>query len=186
MKDYFLFLSSTSLSHTLLHLLSSPKDLDSSFILSNLNFGTFLLIFFLLSQGFFLLPSSFLLSLIPLPSPQSSPQWVNYVIRIRNYLHSPTFLQSHYPSFIISQDNQLLLCISHLHHGPHSGSRSLYLPPSFWWCYYPQFPFSLFYITISHFNSSCPQAAHPLLPYTSTPSNTPSFLSNLSKILSTF
>ena len=105
MKDYFLLLSSTSLSHTLLHLLSLPKDLYSSSFLSNLNSETFLLIFFLLSQGFFLLPSSFLLSLIPLSSPQLFIQWVNYVIKITNYLHSPTFLQSHYPSFIISQDN---------------------------------------------------------------------------------
>ena len=105
MKDYFLLLSSASLSHTLLHLLSLPKDLYSSSFLSNLNSETFLLIFFLLSQGFFLLPSSFLLSLIPLSSPQLFIQWVNYVIKITNYLHSPTFLQSHYPSFIISQDN---------------------------------------------------------------------------------
>ena len=82
------------------------SDCFNSFsFLSNLNFGTFPLIFFLLSQGFFLLPSSLSISLIPLSSPQSSPQWVNYVIRISNYLHLPTFLQSHYPSFIISQDN---------------------------------------------------------------------------------
>ena len=186
MKDYFLFLSSASLNHSLLHLLSPPKDLYSSSFISNLNFGTFPLILFLQSQGFFLLPSSLVISIIPLSSPQPSPQWVNYVIIIKNLLHLPTFLQSHCPSFIISQDNQLLLCISHLHRGHHSGSRSLYLPPSFWWCYCPQFPFSLFYITISHFNSSCPQAAHLLLPSTSTPSNTSSFLPNLSKILSTF
>ena len=82
------------------------SDCFNSFsFLSNLNFGTFPLIFFLLSQGFFLLPSSFPSSLIPLSSPQLSIQWVNYVIKIRNYLHSHTFLQSHYPSFIISQDN---------------------------------------------------------------------------------
>ena len=105
MKDYFLFLSSASLNHTLLHLLSPPKDLYSPFFLSNWNLEAFPLIPFLQSQGFFLLPSSFPSSLIPLPSPQSSPQWVNYVIKISNYLHFPTFLQSHYPSFIISQDN---------------------------------------------------------------------------------
>ena len=105
MKDYFLFLSSASLSHTLLHLLSPSKDLYSLSFLSNWNLEAFPLIPFLQSQGFFLLPSSFPSSLIPLPSPQSSPQWVNYVIRISNYLHLPTFLQSHYPSFIISQDN---------------------------------------------------------------------------------
>ena len=105
MKDYFLFLSSASLSHTLLHLLSPSKDLYSSFIISNWNFGTFPLILFLQSQGFFLLTSSLAISLIPPPSPQPSPQWVNYVIRIKIYLHSSTFLPSHYPSFIISQDN---------------------------------------------------------------------------------
>ena len=105
MKDYFLFLSSASLSHTLLHLLSPPKDLYSSSILSNLNSETFLLIFFLLSQGFFLLPSFFSPSLIPLSSPQLFIQWVNYVIKITNLLHLPTFLQSHWPTFIILQDN---------------------------------------------------------------------------------
>ena len=105
MKDYFLLLFSASLSHTLLHLLSLPKDLYSSSFISNLNSETFPLIFFLLSQGFFLLPSSFSPSLIPLPSPQSSPQWVNYVIKITNLLHLPTFLQSHWPTFIILQDN---------------------------------------------------------------------------------
>ena len=105
MKDYFLFLSSTSLSHTLLHLLPSPKDLYSLSFLSNWNLEAFPLIPFLQSQGFFLLPSSLAITIIPLSSPQPSPQWVNYVIRISNYLHSPTFLQSHYPSFIISQDN---------------------------------------------------------------------------------
>ena len=82
------------------------SDCFNSFsFLSNLNFGTFPLIFFLLSQGFFLLPSSLVISLIPPPSPQPSTQWVNYVIKITNYLHIPTFLQSHYPSFIILQDN---------------------------------------------------------------------------------
>ena len=82
------------------------SDCFNSFsFLSNLNFGTFPLIFFLLSQGFFLLPSSFPSSLIPLSSPQPSPQWVNYVIKIRNYLHLPTFFQLHWPSFIILQDN---------------------------------------------------------------------------------
>ena len=82
------------------------SDCFNSFsFLSNLNFGTFPLIFFLLSQGFFLLPSSLAITIIPLSSPQPSPQWVNYVIKITNYLHSPTFLQSHYPSFIILQDN---------------------------------------------------------------------------------
>ena len=105
MKDYFLFLSSASLSHTLLHLLPPLKDLYSSFIISNLNFGTFPLIFFLLSQGFFLLPSSLAITIIPLSSPQPSPQWVSYAIKIRNYLHSPTFFQLHWPSFIILQDN---------------------------------------------------------------------------------
>ena len=105
MKDYFLLLSSASLSHTLLHLLSLPKDLYSSFIISNLNFGTFPLILFLQSQGFFCLPSSLVISIIPLSSPQSSPQWVNYVIKITNLLHLPTFLQSHWPTFIILQDN---------------------------------------------------------------------------------
>ena len=105
MKDYFLFLSSASLSHTLLCLLSPPKDLYSFSFLSNWNFGTFPLIPFLQSQGFFLLPSSFSPSLIPHSSPQPSPQWVNYVIKIINLLHSPTFLQSHWPSFIILQDN---------------------------------------------------------------------------------
>ena len=105
MKDYFLFLSSASLSHTLLHILSHPKDLYSSFIISNWNFGTFPLIFFLQSQGFFLLTSSLSISLIPLSSPQPSPQWVNYVIKISNYLHLPTFFQLHWPSFIILQDN---------------------------------------------------------------------------------
>ena len=105
MKDYFLLLFSASFSHTLLHLLSLPKDLYSSSFISNLNSETFPLIFFLLSQGFFLLPSSFSPSLIPLPSPQSSPQWVNYVIKITNLLHLPTFLQSHWPTFIILQDN---------------------------------------------------------------------------------
>ena len=105
MKDYFLFLSSASLSHTLLHLLSPPKDLDSSFIISNLNFGTFPSIPFLQSQGFFLLLSSLAITIIPLSSPQPSPQWVNYVIKISNYLHLPTFFQLHWPSFIILQDN---------------------------------------------------------------------------------
>ena len=82
------------------------SDCFNSFsFLSNLNFGTFPLIFFLLSQGFFLLPSSFPSSLIPLSSPQPSPQWVNYVIKISNYLHLPTFFQLHWPSFIILQDN---------------------------------------------------------------------------------
>ena len=65
---------------------------------------------------------------------------------------------------------QISMQISHLHRGPHSGNRSLYLPPSSWWCYYTQFPFSLFYITISHSNllypfftpSSTP--LYPLLP----------------------
>ena len=78
---------------------------NSSFFLSNLNSEAFPLIFFLQSQGFFLLPSSLTISIIPLSSPQPSPQWVNYVIKITNYLHSPTFLQSHWPSFIILQDN---------------------------------------------------------------------------------
>ena len=105
MKDYLLFLSSASLSHTLLHLLSPSKDLYSLSFLSNWNLEAFPLIPFLQSQGFFLLPSSFPSSLIPLPSPQPSPQWVNYVIRISNYLHLPTFFQLHWPSFIISQDN---------------------------------------------------------------------------------
>ena len=82
------------------------SDCFNSFsFLSNLNFGTFPLIFFLLSQGFFLLPSSLAITIILLSSPQPSPQWVNYVIKIRNYLHSPTFFQLHWPSFIISQDN---------------------------------------------------------------------------------
>ena len=82
------------------------SDCFNSFsFLSNLNFGTFPLIFFLLSQGFFLLPSSLAITIIPLSSPQPSPQWVNYVIKIRNYLHLPTFFQLHWPSFIISQDN---------------------------------------------------------------------------------
>ena len=31
---------------------------------------------------------------------------------------------------------QISLCISHPHCGPHSGSRSLYLPPSFWWFHF--------------------------------------------------
>ena len=78
---------------------------NSSFIISNLNFGTFPLILFLQSQGFFLLPFALSISLIPLPSPQPSPQWVNYVIKISNYLHLPTFFQLHWPSFIILQDN---------------------------------------------------------------------------------
>ena len=82
------------------------SDCFNSFsFLSNLNFGTFPLIFFLLSQGFFLLPSSLAITIIPLSSPQPSPQWVNYVIKISNYLHLPTFFQLHWPSFIISQDN---------------------------------------------------------------------------------
>ena len=59
---------------------------------------------------------------------------------------------------------QTSLCISHLHRGRHSGNRSLYLPPSFWWCYYTQFPFSLFYIIISHSNLLLPSF---------TPSSTP-------------
>ena len=105
MKDYFLFWSSASLSHTLLHLLSPSKDLYSSFIISNWNSETFPLIFFLQSQGFVLLPSSLSISLIPLSSPQLSIQWVNYVIRITNLLHLPTFFQLHWPSFIILQDN---------------------------------------------------------------------------------
>ena len=89
------FLSSASLSHTLLHLLSPPKDLYSLSFLSNWNLEAFPLIPFLQSQGFFLLPSSFPSSLIPLSSPQLSIQWVNYAIKIRNYLHSPTFFQLH-------------------------------------------------------------------------------------------
>ena len=105
MKDYFLFLSSASLSHTLLHLLSPSKYLDSPSFLSNWNLETFPSIPFLQSQGFFLLLSFFSPSLIPLSSPQLFIQWVNYVIKITNYLHSPTFFQLHYPSFIISQDN---------------------------------------------------------------------------------
>ena len=129
MKDYFLFLSSASLSHTLLHLLSPSKDLDSSSFLSNLNSETFPLILFLQSQGFFLLTSSFSPSLIPLSSPQSSPQWVNYVIKITNLLHLPTFLQSHYPSFIISQDNPDITV--HPPSPPRSSLRQqIIIPPS--------------------------------------------------------
>ena len=71
---------------------------------------------------------------------------------------------------------QTSLYIHHLHRGHHSGNRSLYLPPSSWWCYYPQFPFSLFYIIISHSNllypfftpSSTP--LYPLLPLLPLPS----------------
>ena len=59
---------------------------------------------------------------------------------------------------------QISLYISHLHRGHHSGNRSLYLPPSYSWCYYTQFPFSLFYIIISHSN---------LLFLSFTPSSTP-------------
>ena len=59
---------------------------------------------------------------------------------------------------------QISLYISHLHRGHHSGSQSLYLSPSYWWCYYPQFPFSLFYITISYSNLLFPSF---------TPSSTP-------------
>ena len=82
------------------------SDCFNSFsFLSNLNSEAFPLIFFLLSQGFFSLPSSLAITIIPLSSPQPSPQWVNYVIKIRNYLHLPTFFQLHWPSFIISQDN---------------------------------------------------------------------------------
>ena len=59
---------------------------------------------------------------------------------------------------------QISLYISHLHRGRHSGSRSLYLSPSYSWWYYTQFPFSLFYIIISHSN---------LLFLSFTPSSTP-------------
>ena len=59
---------------------------------------------------------------------------------------------------------QISLYIHHLHRGHHSGNRSLYLPPSSWWCYYTQFPFSLFYIIISHSNLLFPSF---------TPSSTP-------------
>ena len=31
---------------------------------------------------------------------------------------------------------QISLCISHPHRGYHSGNRSLYLPPSFWWFHF--------------------------------------------------
>ena len=106
------------------------SDCFNSFsFLSNLNFGTFPLIFFLLSQGFFCLPSSLVISIIPLSSPQLSTQWVNYVIKIRNLLHSPTFLQLHYPSFIISQDNPNI--IVHLTSTPWSSLRQqIIIPPS--------------------------------------------------------
>ena len=129
MKDYFLFLSSASLNHTLLHLLPSPKDLYSLSFLSNWNLEAFPLIPFLQSQGFFLLPFSFPSSLIPLSSPQLSIQWVNYVIRISNYLHLPTFFQLHYPSFIISQDNPDITV--HPPSPPRSSLRQqIIIPPS--------------------------------------------------------
>ena len=71
---------------------------------------------------------------------------------------------------------QISLCISHPHRGPHSGNRSLYLSHSSWWCYYTQFPFSLFYIIISHSNllflSFTPSSTplYPLLPLLPLPS----------------
>ena len=83
-----------------------------------------------LTSTFISLPSSFLPSLIPLLSPQPSTQWVNYVIRITNFLHSPTFFQLHYPSFIISQDNPDI--IVHLPSTPRLSLRQpIIIPLSF-------------------------------------------------------
>ena len=170
MKDYFLFLSSASLSHTLLHILSPPKDLDSSFIISNWNFGTFPSIPFLQSQGFFLLLSSLAITIILLSSPQPSPQWVNYVIKIRNYLHSPTFLQSHYPSFIISQDNPDI--IVHLTSTPWSSLRQQIIIP-------PSIILMMLLPSISIFTLLHHHLTFQLVMPTSSPSSTPLYLHSL-------
>ena len=135
MKDYFLLLSSASLIHSLLHLFPSPKDLYSLSFLSNWNLeASSFLFFYSLKVSFHYLPP-FLLLLFPFH-------------HLNHLLNEWTMLSESAIIFIfllffncitqVSSSHKIIqisLYIHHLHRGHHSGNRSLYLPPSSWWCY---------------------------------------------------